>query len=81
MVLVTEVNRVEAERVVGGLGSLQSSWERSESASLVKGREVRGRWRPKVETASSLWTTRRYATGLWRVQRWVGNRLSKQGHF
>lgn len=43
MVLVTEVNRVEAERVVGGLGSLQSPWERSESASLVMGREVRGR--------------------------------------
>lgn len=54
MVMVTEVNSVEAESMVGGLGSLQSSGERSESASLVIGREVKGRGRLKVETQQAV---------------------------
>ena len=35
----------------GAQESLQSSWERSEEATLAVGKDRQGRWRPTAETA------------------------------
>lgn len=59
MVVVIDVNRPEAKRVLEAWESLQSSWERSERASLAMGKDVRQRRRLKVERASSLLAIRR----------------------